>query len=200
MIAKTGFSGVQMTVVLALVSHGATSASLRAAFPGDEPLLEGKVPFGPIAAWRSRNSVCSPQTACLQMAQRLELEARIDPDLRDLDHGGWSGREISEVARSEPEAVQRWVLDPAFRDHGGESRDQLAHRAAVWLDRIADGGHHVVAITHSAVIRSMVCTVLMAQPTAFWSIDIAPGTVSELRHDGRRWAVRRLGCSLATAD
>lgn len=184
-----------MTVVLTLVSHGATTASLRAAFPADDPLSDHKALIGTPAGWRSRHCLCSPMVACLEMARHFGLEPRIEPDLRDLDHGRWSGIEIAAVAQSAPEALQRWVTEPAFRDHGGESRDQLAHRMAAWLDRVASDGHHAVAITHSAVIRSIVCRVLGAPPTAFWLIDIAPGSVTELRHDGRRWALRRLNCA-----
>ncbi|MFN4128340.1 MAG: histidine phosphatase family protein [Paracoccaceae bacterium] len=184
-----------MTVVLTLMSHGATDASLRAAFPADDPLLDGKGAVSAQAAWRSRKCLCSPGVACLQMAQRFGLDARVEDDLRDLDHGRWSGLEIAAVAQSAPEALQRWVSDPAFRDHGGESRDQLMLRMAAWLDRVVSGGDHVVAITHAANVRSIVCRVLGAPPTAFWLVDIAPGTVTELRHDGRRWALRRLGCA-----
>ena len=194
-VMKSGSTGVWMTVVLTLVSHGATDASLRAAFPADDPLLDGKVAVSAQPAWRSRQCVRSPKVACLQMAQRFGLEARAEDDLRDLDHGRWAGLEIAAIAKSEPEALQRWVSDPAFRDHGGESRDQLTLRMAAWLHRVASGGDHVVAITHAAVIRSVVCRVLGAPPAAFWSIDIAPGTVTELRHDGRRWALRLLGCA-----
>ncbi|MES2698001.1 MAG: histidine phosphatase family protein [Pseudomonadota bacterium] len=184
-----------MTVVLTLVSHGATDASRPAAFPADDPLLEGKFAISAQPAWRRRQCLCSPSMACLQMAKRLGLEAQVEDDLRDLDHGRWAGLEIVAVAQSAPEALQRWVSDPAFCDHGGESRDHLTLRMAAWLDRVVTGGVHVVAITHAAVIRSVVCLVLGTPPTAFWSIDIEPGSVTELRHDGRRWALRRMGCA-----
>lgn len=184
-----------MTVVLTLVSQGATTASLRAAFPADDALLENRAPVTAPAGWRQRRCLCSPMAACVQMAQQLGLQAGVDADLRDLDHGRWSGAEIAAVAQAAPDDLQLWVADPAFRDHGGESRDQLDQRMTAWLDRVARDGAHVVAITHSAVIRAIVCRVLGAPPTAFWVMDIAPATVTELRHDGRRWALRRLGCA-----
>lgn len=188
-----------MTVLLTLLSHGATGASRQAAFPADDPLLDRALPGGANAVWRTRRCLCSPMTACLQTARGLGLDPRIDPDLRDLDHGQWSGRALADVARADPDAVRRWTLDPAFRDHGGESRDQLVLRMAGWLDRVAAAGDHVVAVTHAAVIRSLVCHVLAAPAGAFWSIDVAPATVTDLRHDGRRWAVRALGCPLVAA-
>lgn len=194
-VVKSGLNGVWMTVVLTLVSHGATDASRRAAFAADDPLLDGKIAISVKPTWRSRKSICSPSVACLQMAQRLGLEAQVEDDLRDLDHGRWAGLDIATVAQSAPEALQRWVNDSAFCDDGGESRDHLTLRMAAWLDRVVCGGDHVVAITHAAVIRSVVCLVLGTPPTAFWSIDIEPGSVTELRHDGRRWALRRIGCA-----
>ena len=189
-----------MTVLLSLVSHGATAATRQASFPADEPLSDSQVVLKAPSQWRGRKVLSSPKTACRQTVQHLGLKAEVDADLCDLDYGRWSGLALTEVAQADPDALRRWTVDPAFRDHAGESRENLARRAAAWLDRIATGADHAVAVTHASVIRALVVHVLAAPPAAFWAIDVAPASVTELRHDGRRWALRSLGCSLSAAQ
>ena len=186
-----------MTVLVTLVAHDATLATRQAAFPADEPLLEDRRLPTVTAPWRGRAVLCSPGLACRQMAARFGLDAVVDHALRDLDSGRWSGRALADVAQIDPDAVMRWRADPAFCGHGGESREQLARRMAGWLDRIAQGDRHVVAFTHVAVIRMLVLAVVGAPPAAFWSVDVVPATTTELRHDGRRWALRGLGNALS---
>ncbi|MDZ7904798.1 MAG: histidine phosphatase family protein [Cypionkella sp.] len=58
----------------------------------------------------------------------------------------------------------------------------------------------IVAVTHASVIRAIVLHILQAPAEAFWSLDIAPATMTDLRHDGRRWTVRSLGVNLGPVD
>ncbi|MGA0541857.1 histidine phosphatase family protein [Neotabrizicola sp. VNH66] len=183
-----------MTLVLTLVAHGPTAATRQAAFPGDDPLLPGSGP-GPLP-WRGRRVLASPARACQETAAALSLLAERDPALAEMDHGRWSGKPLAEVAAAEPEALARWIADPDYQGHGGESRAALALRVADWLERIAAGGSHVLALTHASVIRALVLRVLDAPAAAFWALDVGPATLTELRHDGRRWALRALACPL----
>lgn len=185
-----------MTVLLTLVAHGATAATKRAAFPADEPLKEGAVAQRHRAPWGARRALTSPRQACLETAGRLLLTALPDDDLADMDYGRWSGLDLAKVASAEPAAVQSWIADPEFRGHGGESRVALSLRVTAWLDRVAGAGEHLVAVTHPAVIKSVVLHVLGARPEAFWQIDIAPATATDLRHDGRRWTLSKVSCPI----
>lgn len=97
---------------------------------------------------------------------------------------------LDDVAAIDPGAVARWIADADFKDHGGESRTDLSLRVMGWLDRVLAEGQHAVAITHATVVRAVVLGVLSAPPEAFWRIDTAPLTLTELRHDGRAWRVR----------
>lgn len=145
--------------------------------------------------WRGRRALTSPKLACLETAARLALTALPDEDLADMSYGRWSGLDLESVASSEHGALQRWISDPEFREHGGESRAGLSMRAAAWLVRVA-AGDHVVAVTHASVIKSLILHVLDARDAGFWQIDIAPGTATDLRHDGRRWALRAVNCPI----
>ena len=51
-------------------------------------------------------------------------------------------------------------------------------------------------MTHAAVIRAAVLIVLDAPASAFWRIDVEPLSLTDLRFDGRRWALRALGLAV----
>jgi broad specificity phosphatase PhoE len=83
------------------------------------------------------------------------------------------------------------MTDPDASPHGGESLTAFAARVGAWLDQQAtiDGG--AVAITHGGVVKAAVVRVLGAPISAFWRIDAAPLSITELHaHDGR-WTLTR---------
>jgi broad specificity phosphatase PhoE len=193
-----------MTLQLGLIAHGPTAATLGAAFPAEDALLtEAAAPEGlpqGLRRWAAAAVRLSPARAARQTAARFGLTGTSDPGLADLDCGRWSGRALAEVAASEPGALAGWLADPGFAAHGGESRDALSARAAAWLDACLQGKGRVLAVTHAAVIRSLVLHVLQAPAAAFWCLDIAPLTLTDLRHDGRRWVLRGVGLPLGAAE
>ncbi|AJE45195.1 histidine phosphatase family protein [Celeribacter indicus] len=190
-----------MTDRLTVICQGATTANRIAAFAGDDPLEEralSAVAALPPAGGRFDAALVSPMRAARQTADALSIRCAEDPDLREVDYGDWTGRTIAEIAAEAPERLAHWMADPAFDAHGGESLDAVLDRAGRFLARRRGGGH-VVVVTHSAVVRAMVVGVLGAPASAFWKIDVAPLTVTDLRHDGRRWALRSCAVPLAGA-
>jgi broad specificity phosphatase PhoE len=143
------------------------------------------------AAW------ISPMRAARQTAELLSLDGREDAELRDLDCGNWTGCTIAEIGQEQPERLARWVSDPDFDDHGGESVTGLLKRAGAWIEKRTSARGRIVAVTHATVIRATIVHVLRAPPDAFWRIDVAPLTFTDLRYDGRRWAMRACGLPLS---
>jgi broad specificity phosphatase PhoE len=189
-----------MATRLTLIAQGATAASRRAAFPANEALEHGALDG--VSAPRLRPDArvqVSPMTAAQQTAQALGLIGGVDPALADADFGEWSGQTISEIA-AQPALLEQWITDPGFCGHGGESRTALRHRIRHVLHACADTTGQTVAITHAAVIRAVIVEVLEAPDAAFWKLDIAPLTMADLRHDGRRWTLRQMGLPLTRAQ
>jgi broad specificity phosphatase PhoE len=84
------------------------------------------------------------------------------------------------------------MTDPDAAPHGGESLTEVLARVARWLaeQAVLDGA--AVAITHAGVVKACVVTALAAPPAAFWQIDVAPLSITELHaHDGR-WTITRV--------
>lgn len=185
---------------LLLVRHPPTSATRAAAFPIDEPLdALGRAAAAALAAALPRRCavVSSPALRCRQTAEAAGLRARTDAALAECDFGRWAGARLSEIDADDPEGARSWMLDPDAAPHGGESLSAFAARVAAWVEGEAQGDGATAAITHGGVVKAAVVHALGAPLPAFWRIDAAPLSVTELHaHDGR-WTLTRLNHPLA---
>jgi broad specificity phosphatase PhoE len=178
------------------ICHAATADTRRAAFGGDGPLLDGAARrVGDLAAHlpKARAVLRSDARCTFETAVALGLGdvASVDPGVADWDFGRWRGRSLDDIETGEPEAVVAWRSDPAGAPHGGESLVALLARVRGWLDA-QDGEGVRVAVTHPSVIRAAVVCGLEVPEEAFWTIDVAPTSVTELRRRGTRWRVARI--------
>ena len=192
----------RMTTRLTLISHAATSAQRRTAFPLDELVNEREIVKIADLGWkapRAQRILVAPEHRTEQTACALGLSATITVELRDCNYGAWSGREISEIQSDDPEGILSWLTDPTASPHGGESIESLIGRAARWMDEQVEVSH-TIAMTHPAVIRSAIVHALQAPALAFWRIDIAPLSLTDLRFNGRVWTVRSIACPLGKPD
>lgn len=184
-----------MSSRLTLVSHAPTAAVRAASFPLDEGIEDGGrsdasalakdlPPFA--AAWTS------PAKRALETASALNLDAKVDTLLRDMDLGRWAGRSFSDVEATEPQEMLQWLSNTAANPHGGESVEGLLVRVTNWLKVVGQQQGRKVAVTHPAVIRAAIVVAIEANPLSFWRIDIAPLSVVELSSNGRRWTLRSI--------
>jgi broad specificity phosphatase PhoE len=183
---------------LTLIAHAATEAQRRAAFPLDEPLEQREMAKIAALGWkapRAHRVVSGPECRAKQTAKALGLSAENAAELRDCDYGAWRGYTLSEVEQRQPEEVLAWLTDPRAAPHGGESILQLITRMGDWLKE-QSAVDHTIAVTHPAVIRSVLVHALQSPPSSFWRIDIAPLSLTDLRWNGRVWTVRSSGCAL----
>jgi broad specificity phosphatase PhoE len=178
-----------------LICHGATADTRRAVFGGDGPLLDGAPrrladlrPHLP----KARAVLRSDARCAAESAAALGLDdARADPAVADWDFGTWRGRPLAEVEAEEPAGVLAWRSDPRSAPHGGECLQDVLGRVRRWLDALEGEGTRTV-VTHPAVIRAAVVCGLRVPDEAFWTIDVAPSSVTELRRRGTRWRVARI--------
>lgn len=184
-----------MTVRVMLISPGMNAALREARFAGDAPLDEsglrtaraaaaGSVP--PADRW-----LRGPSRHCTATAEALGLHTVGEHALRDWEMGRWSGARLSEVSAAEPDGVAAWLADPAAAPHGGESLLELCGRVGAWLDSLHGGtAGRVLGVVEPAVIRAVAVHALALPPQAFWRLDVAPLTVTELSGRSGRWNLR----------
>jgi broad specificity phosphatase PhoE len=179
---------------LLLVRHASTDAVRAAAFGADEPLdVSGRVAAVQLAARLSRADevLVSAARRAQETAEHAGLVATGEAP-GECDFGRWAGRTLRELADEDPDAVRAWMTDPDASPHGGESLTALLRRVRAWLAEQAEGDRTAIAITHAGVVKAAVVAALDAPPLAFWRIDVAPTSITELHaHDGR-WTVTRV--------
>jgi len=175
---------------LLLVRHAATGATRDFAFPADEPLDErGRSEAAQLIVPRGYGVISSPALRCVQTAEAAGLTVdRVEPALAESDFGTWAGLTLPELTDADMAA---WMTDPDATPHGGESLRVFARRIGDWLDSEATADGADTAITHGGVIKAAVVHALGAPLEAFWRVDVAPLSKSEIHaHDGR-WTVTR---------
>jgi broad specificity phosphatase PhoE len=179
---------------LLLVRSAATASTRRAAFPGDEPLDEAggraAARLAPALA-RAQVALSGPEVRARRTAEAAGLRAEADQDLGALRAGSWSGLDLAQVGASDSAALRAWLEDPDARPPGGESRTELACRVARFLERARRLPGCVVAVTHASVVRAAVVLALGAPPQAFWHVDVAPASITELRPREPGWLLAR---------
>jgi broad specificity phosphatase PhoE len=186
---------------LLLVRHAPTSATRAAGFPADEPLdargraeaasLAGALPARPEA-------LTSPALRCHETAAAAGVTEPlvVVEALAECDFGGWAGRTLADVAAGAPADMAAWMEDPDACPHGGESLRAFAARVGGWLDGESTRDGTAVAFTHGGVVKAALVHALGAPLAAFWRIDVAPLSVTELHaHDGR-WTVTRVNSAV----
>ncbi|MGW0865164.1 histidine phosphatase family protein [Streptomyces sp. NPDC002611] len=141
----------------------------------------------------------SPSVRCRETAAALGLDGAEAEELAGLDVGRWRGAVLDEVAAREPEAVARWLGDPASAPHGGESVEDVRARVARWLEACRDVDGRTLAVVEPDVVRAVVVQVLGAPSSAFWRLDVPPLTATTVSGRGGRWNLR-LGDPLEGAE
>lgn len=184
-----------MNARLTLVAHAPTAATTTATVPDDPPLDDrGRGWAAATTAPRADRVACAPETACRETCALLHLNPVVDDGLRGWDLGTWRGHTLDELAAERPDDVAAWTTDPAAAPHGGEPLTGLLDRVQAWLAVRPSG--HTLAVCGPAVVRAAVVVALAAPPAAFWRVDVAPLTLTDLRGGPSRWALRATGAPL----
>jgi probable phosphoglycerate mutase len=131
------------------------------------------------------------QTAAPLVA-RLDIEPRVEPDLREVHLGEWEGAVFrARIAERHPLAMQmfteqRWDMIP-----GAEASDVLLKRVRQGIERIAaaHADQRVVVFTHGGVIAMVMHLATGSEPFAFLGVD--NGSITHLVVTPERWIVRR---------
>jgi broad specificity phosphatase PhoE len=184
-----------LTAHLLLLCHAASASARTAGFPGDDEPLDpaAAAALDGLRLRPSDRQFVSPLARARETATRLALAAAVEPALIDCDFGRWRGDTLQAAQAREPQAVAKWLHEPASRPHGGESVVALIARVAAWMEQVAPTRGVTLAITHAAVIRAGVVAALGADARAFWRIDAAPLTLARLSGHSGRWNLVSLG-------
>ncbi|MFD4337709.1 histidine phosphatase family protein [Streptomyces anulatus] len=193
-----------MTVRVMLISPAMNAALREARFDGDAPLDRSgreRANAAADAVPAAGLTLSGPSGRCRETSEALGLAARTEPALSGWDLARWSGRRLDDVAAAEPARMSAWLGDPSAAPHGGESLRDLVGRIGGWLDSLGGPdapGADFLAVAEAAVVRAAVVHGLRLPAEAFWRLDVAPLTLTELSGRSGRWNVG-LGRPLSAA-
>jgi 2,3-bisphosphoglycerate-dependent phosphoglycerate mutase len=151
---------------LLLARHGETDWNDARRWQGhaDQPLNDtGRAQAAGLAASLAGRMVAAIHSSDLARAretaeivgERLGLPVVVDPGLREVDVGNWSGVVHDEIPKLYPAGFARWQ-DGGQGWEGGESYDAMGARAVAALLRIAEAheGETVLVVAHGGTIRA----------------------------------------------
>ena len=121
----------------------------------------------------SSDLIRAHQTATI-LADSLALEIELEPRLRELDVGSWTGLDHAEIGRRYADDLARFRAgDDGVRPGGGESRSDLRARAREMLRELAERptDAQVAVVTHAGLIWSLAPGVRLAN-AGFWRTDV----------------------------
>jgi probable phosphoglycerate mutase len=116
--------------------------------------------------------------------------------------GAWEGLTRVELARRFPRDAEAWRLTPDLvAPPGGETLAEVAPRVGAALDGLIDAhaGETVILVAHAVVVRLIVLQALGLGPARLWSVDAAPGGITEIEYHGDWATVHRMN-TLAHLD
>jgi probable phosphoglycerate mutase len=165
-----------MSILFYLVRHGETADNALGVFQGQGGSGLNRLGRAQAARLAERMRRLAPtrivssdleraaETAWI-VADACGLPVELDPGLREVELGAWTGKSHDEVAALYPEEWAAWSAGIDVRRGGGETYAELALRVDRALDRLASsvaGSSRVVVVSHGGAIKSWVARMLGA--------------------------------------
>ncbi|MBL8917679.1 MAG: histidine phosphatase family protein [Myxococcaceae bacterium] len=183
-----------------LCRHGETPWNREGRYQGhtDIPLAESgegqaKALGERLAEVTIHRAVASPLSRARRTAEYAlggrTLTLAFDDGLKEISHGGWEGKLVSEIEASHPDLLDAWKHRPNATLPAGpnaESLQQVLDRAWLALGRATKGlgaSETVLVVAHDAVNRVLLCRVLGLPLERVWSFRQAPATLNVLSGD-----------------
>jgi len=194
------------TTTLVFVRHGETALNKAGQLRGraDPPLtetgdLQARAVAPDLAAASFVAIYTSPRIRARATAERIatasSLRVEVDPRLDDVDYGKWSGLTREQVRDENPTLYAEWLSRPELvRFPGGETIAEILFRVADLVSalRVRHEGARVVLVTHDAIIRLWLCSVLGAPLASMHKVRIDLTSVSTFEYTGDAATVANL--------
>jgi probable phosphoglycerate mutase len=165
-----------------LVRHGDTQASKDGRFTGatDIPLSkEGRIHASELAVRLARYPLDAIYASSMQRARETAgftahvhgMEVIPVPELREMNHGIWDGKNREEILQQYGQAqIDEYNRDPFhFRPENGESGEDVLKRAAPALSQLVKkhDGQTILVVAHKTTNRLMICKFLGLEPQQY---------------------------------
>ncbi len=171
-----------MATRVLLVRHGDTQASKDGRFTGatDIPLSkEGRIHGSELAVRLARYPLDAIYASSMQRARETAgftarvhgMEVTPVPELREMNHGVWDGKDREEILQQYGQAqIDEYDRDPFhFRPENGESGEDVLKRAAPALSQLVKkhAGQTILVVAHKTTNRLLICKFVGLDPQQY---------------------------------
>jgi len=163
--------------ILYFARHGETDANAQLVFQGQSGKGlngRGRAQAKRLAERMQRTRLSAIVASDLERAvetaaivgEACGLVPSLDPDLREVDVGRWTGKSHDEIAAAYPEEWAAWSTGLDVRRGGGETYAELAGRVerAVLRIKALELRDPVLVVSHGGAIKSYVAKILGVGP------------------------------------
>ena len=171
-----------MATRVLLVRHGDTQASKDGRFTGatDIPLSkEGRIHASELAVRLARYPIDAIYASSMQRARETAgftakvhgLEVVPVPELREMNHGNWDGKNREEIIQLYGQAqIDEYNRDPYhFRPENGESGEDVLKRATPAFSSLVKkhDGQTILVVAHKTTNRLLICNFMGLDPQQY---------------------------------
>lgn len=190
-----------MGLMLSLARHGETADNAAGIFQGQSGRGLNRLGRAQAARLAERLRRCPPSAIVASDLERAAETARfvseacglpveLDPALREVDVGAWTGKGYEEVASLFPEEYAAWDAGLDVRRGGGETYGELAERidsAIASIARRFDGAPRgVLLVSHGGAIKSWIAKILGVSPSGLRALaGVANAALTVVERDDR---------------
>jgi len=164
---------------------------------------EGRAQAERAAAWLAERPIAAVYSSPLRravetaasIARRRNLAVQRVDAITEVDVGDWEGRAWDEIARSDPDAYQRFLAAPERHGYrGGENLSQVDQRAVPALQRLLEEnlGRWIVVVGHNVVNRVFLARLIQLPLAAARLLVQDNCGVNLIRHRGGETQLRTL--------
>ena len=121
--------------------------------------------------------ISSPLQRARKLALALNLNARSDQRLSEINFGQWEGQPWGNIKREDLDAWAADVLN--FTPPGGESVTDLQHRAIDFVSTLE--GSRVALVTHAGILRALVGHYRQLPVSQWTQLKFEFGQMTELK-------------------
>jgi broad specificity phosphatase PhoE len=191
------------TTDLVLVRHGLTDWNEEGRLLGRTQVglnARGRAQAEAVAAALSSHAIGAVLAGPLRRAQETAapiaaahgLSVRTEDGLDEVWLRRWVGKTFAEI-RDDPD-IQRYFVDPLHMSDAFEPATAVRERTVTLVERLHDehAGERIVLVSHGDPLRVLLSHCLAMPLAEYRRLRVTNGSISVLRHDGRRWQLLAL--------
>ena len=130
------------------------------------------------------------------ITSKFNLDIIPVPEFREMNFGIWEGKSFESLAQEDPADFKKFFLQPdMLMIKNAETFAEVQNRAVTKLKQIVHDqgdGKHIVIVTHGAVIRTIIASILGMPLRKIWVIKQYNTAVNVLRIDDGAYSLELL--------